>query len=249
MRYPGNLAQFVDWKVFAYGCHAYSELTLLETLAKEIRKKRDRVVFFDVGANVGQHTLFMADMADRVIAFEPATPLQQLIEQKVPTNNLTNVEIVPFALGETDDTLQYYPGGASNSGTGTFMPEEIGTYEEPIDLPIRNADHLFAELGLPRIDLLKVVIEGFEPFVFRALAGRILKDRPPILSELTNRSRIGFRGEAACHALFWEDAVFAEVRGREGCPFQLLPFQYETTGEMLIVPPKMADIVHSRLQT
>jgi FkbM family methyltransferase len=247
LRYPGNMAQFIDWAVFAYGSHAYCELTLLEALAKEIRKKQDRVVFFDVGANVGHHTLFMANKADRVLAFEPFPPLQQLIAQKIAINNLTNVEIVPFGLGETDETLRYYPGGAANSGTGTFMPEEVGTYQQPIDLPIRNADRLFIELGLPRIDLLKVDIEGFEPAVFRGLANRILRDRPPVLSELTKRSRIGFGGEAAFRALFWEGAVFAEVSGRNGYPFQLKPFHYETTGEMLIVPPEMGGFVHSRI--
>src|SRR5271165_881169 len=247
MRYPGNIAQFIDWTVFAYGSHAYCELSLLESLAKEIRKKRDSVVFFDVGANVGHHTLFMSNKANRIFAFEPFPPLQQLIAQKIATNNLTNVEIVPFGLGERDETLRYYPGGAANSGTGTFIPEEAGTYQQPIDLPIRNADRLFTELGLPRIDLLKVDVEGFEPLVFRELASRILRDRPAILSELTERSRIGFGGETAFRALFWEGAAFAGVHGRNGCSFQLKPFHFETTGEMLIVPPEMADFVHSRL--
>src|ERR1700722_15372180 len=60
MTYGGDLARFIDWSVFAYGSYAYAELSLLEALAAEIRTKRGHVFFFDVGANVGHHSLFMA---------------------------------------------------------------------------------------------------------------------------------------------------------------------------------------------
>jgi hypothetical protein len=81
------------------------------------------------------------------VAFEPFAGVRQLIEQKVAVNNLKHVEIIPFALGDIDDTLPYYPGGAANSGTGTFMPEEAGIYRQPVELQIRNGDRLFAEKG------------------------------------------------------------------------------------------------------
>jgi hypothetical protein len=74
---------------------------------------------------------------------------------------------------------------------------------------------------------MKVDVEGFEPLVFRGLMGRIHSDRPPILSELSNRSRTGFGSEAKFRETFWKDAVFAEVAGRQGCPFRLKPFRYE----------------------
>src|SRR5690348_18429877 len=45
MRYRGDLSRFLDWSVFAYGAYTYSELTLLDALAREIRKKRDRITF------------------------------------------------------------------------------------------------------------------------------------------------------------------------------------------------------------
>src|SRR5271157_2999804 len=47
-RYQGDLAQWIDWKVFAYGSHAYCELAVLRDLAEEIRWRRSKVVFFDI---------------------------------------------------------------------------------------------------------------------------------------------------------------------------------------------------------
>jgi FkbM family methyltransferase len=248
MRYRGDMAQLIDWNVFAYRSYGYCELSLLDALATEIRRKKDSLCFCDIGANVGHHTLFMSQRADRIVAFEPFAGVRELIEQKIALNHLTNVKVVPYALGETDEVLQYYPGGAANSGSGTFLPEEAGTYQEPIFVQVRNGDQLFAELALPKIDLMKVDVEGFEALVFRGLTARIHEDRPPILSEMSDRSRVSFGTEENFRTFFWDDAVFAEVTGRSGRSFQLKPFRFDTTHEMLIVPPEMGDFVRARMQ-
>ena len=59
LRYRGDLSQYIDWLVFMYGSYAYWELNLLEAISEELRKAQSTVNFFDVGANVGHHTLFM----------------------------------------------------------------------------------------------------------------------------------------------------------------------------------------------
>ena len=248
-RYQGNLAQYIDWTVFAYGSYQYSELSLLDALTQELRKKQSQVTFLDIGANVGHHTLFMAGKADQVVAFEPFPVLQQLIQQKIARNNLTHVRLIPYALGENDGALQYYPGGGSNSGTGTFLPEETGTYQEPVKVLIKKGDQLLDELGLPRIDICKVDVEGFEPLVFRSLVKHLKSSRPPILTEITDRSRGGFGNANAFKACFWDDAIYAEVGSkRQGLPFQLNPFHYETAHEVLILPGEMAEFAHRHMR-
>lgn len=248
MRYAGDLVRFVDWKVFAYGSHASSELTLLEALATEIRNKRGHVFFFDVGANVGHHTLFMANKSDAVLAFEPFVPLQKLIRQRIELNHLDHVRVIPFALGEGDAVQSYYPGDVVNPGTGTFKPDaDESDRRAPVSLTIRNGDDLCEELNLPQIDLLKVDVEGFEPLVFRGLKERIQRDRPAILTEFSAKSRAGYASEDAFRKSWWEGAVFAEVCGRNGRVFELKPFVYDKTEEVLIVPPELAHFVNDRL--
>lgn len=113
MRYQGDMAQYCDWKVFAYGCSTYSELSLLKDLAGEMRRRRGGVVFFEIGANIGHHTLFMAPRVDSVIAVEPFVDNRKLIQQKLAMNHLSNVQLLPYALGARDETLKYYPGERS----------------------------------------------------------------------------------------------------------------------------------------
>jgi FkbM family methyltransferase len=247
-RYAGDLAQYIDWVVFAYGSYSYSELNLLDALTQELRKRRTRVTFLDIGANVGHHTLFMAGKADWVVAVEPFPALQQLIQQKIALNDLTHVQLIPYAFGEVDGMLQYYPGGGSNSGTGTFLPEETGTYQEPMKIPVKRGDQFLAEMNLQRIDLCKVDAEGFEPLVFRGLVERLRADQPPILTEITDRSRAGFGSADAFKKCFWDNAIYAEVGARRpGGPFQLKPFHYETAHEVLVLPEEMADFARRHM--
>lgn len=249
-RYPGNTAEFIDWNVFAYGCCAPAELALLAALSSELRKRKSRIVFFDVGANVGHHTLFMAAHADEVVAFEPFPPLLQKIREKIDLNRLTNVRVVPSALGDLDGSLQYFPGREGMSGMGSFVSEEVRHHQdqEAVSLEMRRGDHLSSELALPPMDILKIDVEGFEAGVLRGFREHIQRDRPVVLMEMTNLSRKGFGSEQNFRDCFWEGAAFAGVTGRSGKQYRLTPFRFSgpgASGEILVVPPEMADFITS----
>lgn len=250
MRYRGNLADLGDWFVYVYGASSYEELSLLEALTRELRKRKQAITFFDVGGNVGQHSLFMSQHADQVIAFEPFPPLQRMFREKMDLNQRNNVRLLPYALGDADLIRPFYPGGGTKSGVGTFLPDQGEAYQERIGIETRRGDSLFSDLNLPPIDLMKIDVEGYEPLVFRGLAGRIHRDRPPILMELNDRSRAGFGSEQGFRETFWEGAVFAEVSTlKPGCPYQLRPFRYEKSIECLVVPPEMASFVLDQIRS
>ena len=245
--YHGVLSDHIDWNVFMYGSYAYPELSLLEELAAEIKSRRESVTFFDVGANKGHHTLFMARLVDKVIAFEPFEPARHALEHKIAANYLDNVQIFPIALGSVDNKLRYFPGGDRNSGSGTLIATETGKSRESLTVTVRNGDSLLEECRLPRLDLLKIDVEGFEPFVLRGLLNRVCSDRPAILTELSDLSRAGIGTESEFYKLFYEGAILAEVAGRSGCRFKLRKFRYSVSSEVLIVPPEWADFVFHRL--
>ena len=248
MRYPGNLSQYIDWMVFTYGSSCSSELTLLADLATELRRNKREITFFDIGGNVGHHSLFMAPRADRVVVFEPFPWLQEKIREKIALNRVANVQVVPVALGEVNTTLTYYPGGGSNSGTGTFVPEEDGLYKDPVELMVRNGDELCDELRLPPIDLIKIDVEGLEPSALRGLARHIQRSRPPILMELSDRSRAGYGSEENFRSSFYDRALFAEVTGLPGRVYQLKPLRFQSASELLVLPPEMSDFLSRRMQ-
>jgi hypothetical protein len=116
-----------------------------------------------------------------------------------------------------------------------------------VELEIKNGDDFLDQIEFGRIDLLKVDVEGFEPYVFRGLQNRIMNDRPVILTEISAASRNGF-GSDVFRETFYKGAKFAAVTGRLGRTYKLRPFVYASSGEVLIVPPEMGDFADSTIQ-
>jgi hypothetical protein len=71
-----------DWTVFYYGAFSVNELQLLAALAAGLRARGKPVNFYDVGANVGHHSLFMSRHAEHIFAFEPFAKVRSEMERK-----------------------------------------------------------------------------------------------------------------------------------------------------------------------
>jgi FkbM family methyltransferase len=148
------------------------ELEMLEDIASQV-SAGDLVL--DIGANIGNHTLFLAAVAGcQVISFEPNAGLVEALSRSLELNGLLDrVSIVPYGVGRT-------------SGKGHFsqvMEENLGGQSIKVgegDLIIVALD----ELQLPdRVKLMKIDVEGMELPVLEGAVGLIEKDRPLIYVE------------------------------------------------------------------
>jgi FkbM family methyltransferase len=245
-KYRGNLAHFIDWTVFCYGAFAGSELAVLQKVVSLMRSSRSGPInCLDIGANSGHHTLFMSTIADQVVAFEPYPPLQSLIRDMIALNGLMNVKLMPFGLGESDESLKYYPGSGANSGVGSFLEDVEDEHATPITLEVRRGETVLEELEMGPISVLKIDVQGFEADVLRGLQDRILRDRPVILTELTGGARKRFGSEQGFRDCLYPGAYVVEVSGKRN-DYELSQFRYETADEVLIAPPEIADGLKKR---
>src|SRR5205085_6168122 len=92
LRYRGNLAEHIDRAIFYFGSYSPAELDFLTFAAGKARRE-GALNFFDIGANVGQHSLWLAGRADRVIAFEPSTRAARQFRANLELNGIGNVEL------------------------------------------------------------------------------------------------------------------------------------------------------------
>ena len=144
------------------------------------------MVAFDVGANFGYYTLLFADrvgLAGRVIAVEPNPSTFELLEQTVALNGFErNVTLVQAAATERNQQALelFVPLGEPKNATVAFdggaRPAELR-----VAVPGVSIDHLAAKL--PRVDFLKIDVEGAEPAVLRGMADTIARFRPTIVLE------------------------------------------------------------------
>lgn len=179
-RYSGDLGSFVDWTVYFYGAY---ELVVLELLAKAAALAGPGAVYFDVGANVGQHTLYMANHVARIHAFEPWPQVRDRLTGLVMENHLNQVTVHHFALGDVEAELPFFVPTTVNLGTGSFC-SGVNINRAGGEFLVRVGDEVVEELKLNRLDLVKIDTEGFEERVLVGLRGSLERFGPLVVVEI-----------------------------------------------------------------
>lgn len=164
LTYVGNLNCFLDWCVYFYGAFEKQELFLLRDLAN----KAPGTIFLDVGANVGQHSLFMSRYCKEVHAFEPYETVRRELDRKIKLNRCKNVAVHGVGLGAMEEELNYFAPRGANTGTGSFLITHASDNNVNIGkLRIVNGDAYLAQIGRQDIGLIKIDVEGSRKMFWR----------------------------------------------------------------------------------
>ena len=142
-------------------------------------------VMIDIGANIGNHALYLHDHCSVVHCYEPNPTAAARLRHNIELNHATNVHVHEVGLGDRDATLPFASNIAGNLGNSGFLDgqeHEAGTFET-IQLPIRRADEAIRELDLSRIDFIKIDVEGLEEQIFSGLKETIHRFRPLLAFE------------------------------------------------------------------
>jgi len=157
-------------------------------------------ICFDVGANLGYYTVLMAKAVPqgRVYAFEPDPFSHALLQLNVRINRLENVVVNCLALGERPGTSSFFR--CTDSAYNSFKDTARKAVSSVIEVPVTTLDEFVAVNDVPRVDFVKVDVEGAEGLVL-AGAKRLLQDsaqRPRLLLlELVDRNHEAFGDSAA----------------------------------------------------
>ena len=140
----------------------------------------DNPVILDIGASIGGVTAALAKRfpAGHVIAFEAAPSVHPSLRETVRRAIGAPITVVEKAVGAESGTLQFHEDG-NGSGWG-FLSEELGG----ISVPVVTVDDTVAELGLDRVDFIKIDVEGGELAVLQGAESTLLRDQPLLLFEL-----------------------------------------------------------------
>ena len=137
-------------------------------------------IVLDCGANVGVFTTeALKAGASKVIAIEPAPENVEVLRRNFKDEIAAGRVIVyPKGVWDKDDTLTLHID-PKNSAADTFVidrKEATGS----VQVPLTTIDKLVAELNLPRVDFVKMDIEGAEPNALRGGRETIKKWKPRI---------------------------------------------------------------------
>lgn len=174
-----DLAEHVERQIYFQGVYEPIESQFFVSLIEP------GTVVIDAGANVGQYSLLASTAAGKsgqIHSFEPAPRNYERLGRHVATNSLENVTTNQMALWHRRETLNFGQpdGNHGNSGSYRVQASGISVSALPLDEYARD---------LPSVDLIKMDVEGSEPFVLQGGLETLERFHPTILMEI-NRSAL-----------------------------------------------------------
>ncbi len=161
------------------GFHEFREFIFMHRFLK------GDMVALDVGANLGEYTLFMAKrLGDgKVFSFEPMTKMVELLEKNIALNGFKNVQVCPFGLADRNYVAQVHEVDDPHEGLGTFYLGERKS-KQATNVELRTLDSVFGSLNVNRIDFIKMDIEGSELHALKGGSKTMARFRPYVLIEI-----------------------------------------------------------------
>ncbi len=149
---------------------------------------RPGMTVLDVGAHHGLYTLLASKCVGwngRVIAFEPSSRERRRLKRHLRYNRCANVEVQSCALGEKAGEEDLYLVEGVHDWCNSLRAPNVEEGTSKVKVEVRRLDDVLEGMNWPRVDFIKLDIEGAE-LGFLHGARRMLRGdvRPAILVEV-----------------------------------------------------------------
>lgn len=202
-----DLSDYVQWLIF-HDVEASLRRRLFGLL-------RPGDVAIDVGSNIGEILLGMAKSVGplgRAIGFEANPATYERCQRNLGLNPFTWTEVRPIGLGDMEGELSFGRRDSGNSGADAFMPAGEGT----LQVRVARLDRMAKDLNLPRVDLIKIDVEGFETNVVRGAENVIRLHKPALFIEVCDDNLIAQDSSAAELVGLLEDLGYSIAKAETG---------------------------------
>jgi FkbM family methyltransferase len=173
-------------KIMIDGVFEKRELLALERFLRA--RPGPRETCLDVGANIGNHALFLARIFDRVIAFEPNARTFRLLELNAEL--APNVRAVHLGLSDRSAELPVAVDRLNIGGARITTGGKVDTTFQVVPL-----DEYLRDLPDVRVSFVKMDVEGHELHALRGGRAMLKRDRPVLALEMEFRKEPGMNGE------------------------------------------------------
>lgn len=186
IRYALDLAQGIDFAIYLFGQFEPA------TAAAYARHVRPGATVLDIGANIGAHSLRLAQQAGpggRVIACEPTAYGRDKLRRTLALNPALapRVELIQCFLGARDEAavVDRIYARWPLAGGQELHKKHLGEAMPTAGAVTRRLDTLLAERGRPRVDFVKLDVDGYECEVLAGAGEMMARDRPVFVLELS----------------------------------------------------------------
>jgi FkbM family methyltransferase len=157
-------------------------------------------VFLDVGAHIGYFSLKAAlkvGDSGRVVAFEPNPAMIRLLRQNLAASKIGNVNVQEIACTDREQMITLYASSTISTAVSSLAQENVKSETSPHAVTVRGRpiDEVVRELGLTRMDAIKIDVEGAEVSVLRGARETLKRFAPKVILEVAPDLLAGFHNK------------------------------------------------------
>ena len=174
----------------------YWGLQDIETISKILEfkcKKKNKIVFYDVGANIGTHSIALSNIFKNKIAikaFEAQSNIFEMFNKSIKINNLKNIKVYHNAVSDKNDeiikiNLPDYSKNNNFGGLELFKPYQNSdnTQMQKSDI-FEDVKTIKLDIFNEEVDFIQIDVEGMENLVLKGSQNLIDNHRPFLFMEL-----------------------------------------------------------------
>ena len=179
IRYSLDISDYQQWLIY-FNSEIDSSKNVLNYL-----KPTDHIIF-DIGANIGQTSLWMDAQQPRsgeyrILTFEPFPSTYSVLEQNLRLNPDRRIEPFQLAFGDKIAELQMAEHCATNSGG--FRISGGSAASNFTTVSVTTVDAFMITHKLDGADFFKIDVEGYELHVLRGATNTLQKFTPKLYIE------------------------------------------------------------------
>lgn len=149
-------------------------------------------VILDIGANIGATGTMLSYIIPqgRLICVEPSPRNAALLRRNLAENVRIEHQVVPMAIGAAEGTVQFHESGICGAWNHVTPETRIGLGDPTTTVDVVTVDGLVERLGLERLDLIKVDVEGYEGEVLKGMRRTVERLSPVVQIEINSAASI-----------------------------------------------------------
>lgn len=181
IKYELDLFQHLDHSIF-FGLEEKSKNYIFNTVKSNFN-------CLDIGANIGEVSLNLAKICTegKIYAFEPTKNTFDKLSKNIQLNQFKNISAHDFGLGRSEAEFPIHQFQEGNDGANRIIMNSETSQNKVLEIiKIKNLDSISSEL--PKIDLIKIDVEGFENEVIEGAINYIEKIKPILIIELIDKN-------------------------------------------------------------